>query len=125
MALPKGLQPVLVGQPGLDHGQEMPQVPEPETLPTTADLIGHIDDPVAQHWARERPVDVRVPIDRGIAGEVARMDAPGLRLPQMGWNGLDFAPGAHRVGFAILAVFDADRAAVIGLEHGHGVLSLR
>ena len=30
-----------------------------------------------------------------IAGEVARMDAPGLRLPQMGWNALDFAPEAH------------------------------
>ena len=30
-----------------------------------------------------------------IAGEVAPMDAPGLRLPQMGWNALSFAPGAH------------------------------
>ena len=30
-----------------------------------------------------------------IAGEVALMDPPGLRLPQMGWNGLCFAPGAH------------------------------
>ncbi|MSP00471.1 MAG: imidazole glycerol phosphate synthase subunit HisH [Acetobacteraceae bacterium] len=30
-----------------------------------------------------------------IAGDVAEMAAPGLRLPQMGWNGLDFEPGAH------------------------------
>ncbi|MFT8777735.1 MAG: imidazole glycerol phosphate synthase subunit HisH [Gluconacetobacter liquefaciens] len=30
-----------------------------------------------------------------IAGEIAPMDAPGLRLPQMGWNRLDFVPGAH------------------------------
>ncbi len=30
-----------------------------------------------------------------ISGEVAAMEAPGLRLPQMGWNGLDFTPGAH------------------------------
>ena len=30
-----------------------------------------------------------------IAGDVAAMDAPGLRLPQMGWNTLDFVPGAH------------------------------
>ncbi len=30
-----------------------------------------------------------------ISGEVAAMDVPGLRLPQMGWNGLDFTPGAH------------------------------
>ncbi len=30
-----------------------------------------------------------------IKGDVAEMAAPGLRLPQMGWNGLDFEPGAH------------------------------
>ena len=30
-----------------------------------------------------------------ITGEVAEMPAPGLRLPQMGWNALDFAPGSH------------------------------
>ncbi len=30
-----------------------------------------------------------------VAGEIAALEAPGLRLPQMGWNGLDFAPGAH------------------------------
>jgi glutamine amidotransferase len=30
-----------------------------------------------------------------IKGDVAEMDVPGLRLPQMGWNGLDFAPGSH------------------------------
>ena len=30
-----------------------------------------------------------------IGGEIARMEAPGLRLPQMGWNALDFTPGAH------------------------------
>ena len=30
-----------------------------------------------------------------IAGEIAEMAAPGLRLPQMGWNALDFTPGAH------------------------------
>ncbi len=30
-----------------------------------------------------------------IDGDIAPMDPPGLRLPQMGWNGLDFIPGAH------------------------------
>ena len=30
-----------------------------------------------------------------IRGDVAQMDAPGLRLPQMGWNALQFVPGAH------------------------------
>jgi len=30
-----------------------------------------------------------------IKGDVAEMPAPGLRLPQMGWNGLDFTPDSH------------------------------
>jgi glutamine amidotransferase len=30
-----------------------------------------------------------------IKGDVAEMPAPGLRLPQMGWNGLNFVPNAH------------------------------
>jgi glutamine amidotransferase len=30
-----------------------------------------------------------------IGGEIALMEAAGLRLPQMGWNALDFIPGHH------------------------------
>jgi imidazole glycerol-phosphate synthase subunit HisH len=30
-----------------------------------------------------------------VKGDVAEMPAPGLRLPQMGWNGLDFVPSSH------------------------------
>jgi glutamine amidotransferase len=30
-----------------------------------------------------------------IDGEIAALDTPALRLPQMGWNNLNFAPGAH------------------------------
>ncbi len=30
-----------------------------------------------------------------VHGEITRMNAPGLRLPQMGWNALDFTPGSH------------------------------
>ena len=30
-----------------------------------------------------------------IQGEIAEMEAVGQRLPQMGWNQLDFEPGAH------------------------------
>ena len=30
-----------------------------------------------------------------IGGEIAEMPATGLRLPQMGWNVLNFTPGAH------------------------------
>lgn len=45
---------------GLDHQDAIPDgVPDPETLPTTGELLGHIDHPAAQYWARERPVDIR------------------------------------------------------------------
>ncbi len=30
-----------------------------------------------------------------LQGDITLMDPPGLRLPQMGWNALDFTPGAH------------------------------
>jgi acyl-CoA thioesterase-2 len=45
--------------PGLDHQDQMPDVPGPDELPTTVELLGHIDHPVAQYWARERPMDLR------------------------------------------------------------------
>jgi glutamine amidotransferase len=32
-----------------------------------------------------------------ISGEIAPMPATGMRLPQMGWNALDFVPGAHHL----------------------------
>jgi imidazole glycerol-phosphate synthase subunit HisH len=32
-----------------------------------------------------------------IGGEIAEMTVPGLRLPQMGWNTLDFVPEDHRL----------------------------
>jgi glutamine amidotransferase len=32
-----------------------------------------------------------------IRGDIAEMPAPGLRLPQMGWNELKFTPGTHRL----------------------------
>jgi len=68
-------------------------------------------DAVLAHAASGRPflgicVGMQLMADRGlehgetpgfgwIAGDVAVMPAPGLRLPQMGWNELDFIPGAH------------------------------
>ena len=30
-----------------------------------------------------------------VRGDIAELDAPGLRLPQMGWNALQFTPGVH------------------------------
>lgn len=45
---------------GITHQDPMPEgVPDPDDVPSTADLLGGLDHPVAQHWAYERPFDVR------------------------------------------------------------------
>jgi acyl-CoA thioesterase-2 len=45
---------------GVEHQIETPSdIPDPESLPTTAELLGHIDHSVARHWANERPFDMR------------------------------------------------------------------
>ena len=51
---------------------------------------------VGMQLMAERGLEHRVTPGFGwIKGEIAAMDVPGLRLPQMGWNTLDFRPGAH------------------------------
>ncbi|MBP3035988.1 acyl-CoA thioesterase II [Arthrobacter sp. zg-ZUI100] len=45
---------------GLDHQVEMPKgVPDPESLPSTAELLKGIDHPVAEAWSHRRPMDIR------------------------------------------------------------------
>src|SRR6478609_9665563 len=45
---------------GIEHQSEFPEgIPDPESLPSTADLLGKFDHPVARHWAYERPFDIR------------------------------------------------------------------
>ena len=73
--------------------------------------IPGLRDAIDDHGAAGRPflgicVGMQLMAQRGlehrvtpgfgwITGEIAAMDPPGLRLPQMGWNTLAFMPGAH------------------------------
>ncbi|ANJ26847.1 acyl-CoA thioesterase [Agromyces aureus] len=58
---------------GVEHQVDMPtDLPDPESLPSTADLIGHLDNAMAQFWSSERAFDVRhipSPIYLGVEGE--------------------------------------------------------
>ncbi|MTA92101.1 MAG: acyl-CoA thioesterase II [Actinobacteria bacterium] len=46
--------------PGLEHQDEFPNdIPDPETLPSAADLMGDNPHPVAQYWSKARPFDMR------------------------------------------------------------------
>jgi acyl-CoA thioesterase-2 len=44
---------------GLDHQDPMPAAPDPESLPSTAELLADVDHPAAKYFASGRPVDVR------------------------------------------------------------------
>lgn len=45
---------------GLNHQIEIPSdIPDPESLPTTADILGHIDHDAARYWSAERAFDMR------------------------------------------------------------------
>ncbi|OFI39588.1 acyl-CoA thioesterase II [Arthrobacter sp. SW1] len=45
---------------GVDHQSAMPEgIPDPESLPSTADLLRKYDHPMARHMSFERPFDVR------------------------------------------------------------------
>ena len=53
-------------EPGLEHFMEMPEMPDPETLPSEKQLadqfIDHAPEGVRRYWQRERPIELR-PID--------------------------------------------------------------
>jgi acyl-CoA thioesterase II len=44
---------------GLDHQGEMPEAPDPESLPTMADRLEAAGLPRDEFWSRPRPIDVR------------------------------------------------------------------
>jgi acyl-CoA thioesterase II len=45
---------------GLEHQSPMPSgVPDPESLPSTSQRLGHLQHPVAQEWSWARPFDIR------------------------------------------------------------------
>ncbi len=45
---------------GVSHQVEMPtDLPDPETLPSTADVLGSFDHDIARYWSNERAFDVR------------------------------------------------------------------
>ncbi|MCI9889335.1 acyl-CoA thioesterase II [Micrococcales bacterium 31B] len=46
-------------QAGVTHQDVMPSAPDPESLPTTAEVLAGIDHPLARYMATQRPIDVR------------------------------------------------------------------
>jgi acyl-CoA thioesterase-2 len=73
------------GADGVEHQDEMPDVPAPEDLPSARELLEAIDHPVAQYWARQRPVDIRhvqQPVYFQAAEERVPRQAVWMRVPE-------------------------------------------
>ena len=72
-----------VADDGLNHQIDMPSdLPAPETLPSAAELVGALEHPKAQFWARARPFDMRhvgSPIYFGVEGEKVAHQAVWLK----------------------------------------------
>jgi len=46
-------------EPGVEHQDEMPDVPEPESVPTRRERREALNLPSSVHWDRPRPIDLR------------------------------------------------------------------
>jgi acyl-CoA thioesterase-2 len=85
---------------GIEHQDPMPlEVPDPESLPSAADLLGKFNHPVARAWAFERPFDIRH-LDGSIYLTVdgARVAAQGVWIKTVGPMPDD--PNLHRAALA-------------------------
>lgn len=68
------------GHEGLHHQAPMPEVPEPESLPSFVETMADIDHPVARFLAQSRPFDLRA-----IHGSVVATPDPDRRPVNAVW----------------------------------------
>ena len=90
-------------QDGIEHQIGMPEgLPDPESLPTTADLLGGIDHPAARFWATERAFDIR-----HVDAPIYLTPGPDNEPHQAVWvkaiGTLPDDPGLHRAALAYLS----------------------
>ena len=94
--------------PGLEHQDDFPSgIPDPESLPSAADLIGDNPHPVAQYWAKARPFDMRhvdSPIYFSVEGNPVAHQAVWLRAlgPMPDDQSLHTAALAYASDYSIL-----------------------
>jgi acyl-CoA thioesterase-2 len=100
---------------GLDHQLPMPDVPDPESLPTIAARYAGVDTAASRYWVRQRPIDLRH-VDRPIFVE----SSPELTSTQAVWmravGVLPDDPGLHA---AVLA-YASDYVLLEPVLRAHG-----
>lgn len=103
--------------PGLDHQATMPDgLPQPEDLPSAAEVLEPIDHPTAQFWASSRPFDLRHapgPVYFRVDGEHVPHQAVWFRA----LSALPDDPDLHRA--ALVYASDYSILEPILRAHGH------
>ncbi|WP_298591576.1 acyl-CoA thioesterase II [uncultured Kocuria sp.] len=88
-----------VPEDGPDDAPAMPQVPAPETLPPSAEVLSGVDGPAAEYWGHGRSFDMR-----HVDGPLYVDAAPGTEPRQAVWvkafDRLPDDPDLHRAALA-------------------------
>jgi acyl-CoA thioesterase-2 len=103
--------------PGLNHQDAFPaDIPDPESLPSAAAIMGDNPHPVAQYWAKARPFDMRH------VGSPIYFEVNGAQVPhQAVWIKalceLPDDPNLHRAALA----YASDYTILESIYRAHGV----
>ena len=105
------------GDEGLEHQVAMPQdLPDPETLPNSAETLEDVEHPVAQYWASQRPFDMRhVPSPIYLSVEGAHVAHQAVWFRSIG--DLPDDPALHRAALA----YASDYTIMESVMRRHGV----
>ncbi|MEN9731306.1 MAG: hypothetical protein RL488_616 [Actinomycetota bacterium] len=103
--------------PGLEHQDAFPaHIPDPETLPSAAEIMGDNPHPVAQYWANARPFDMRhvdSPIYFTVKGEPVAHQAVWIKA----LGDLPNDPVLHRAALA----YASDYTILESIYRRHGI----
>ena len=102
---------------GVEHQVDMPaDLPDPESLPSTADVLGEFDHDVARYWSNQRAFDVRhipSPIYLTVDGERSPRQAVWMRA----FGRLPDDPNQHRAALA----YASDYSILEPVLRAHGI----
>jgi acyl-CoA thioesterase-2 len=103
--------------PGIDHQDDFPtDIPDPDTLPSAAEIMGDNPHPVAQYWANARPFDMRhvgSPIYFTVKGERVAHQAVWIKA----LGDLPDDPVLHRAALA----YASDYTILEAIYRRHGI----
>ena len=102
---------------GREHQTDMPDdLPDPESLPSAAELLARVDNPVARHWAEGRPFDLRhVPSSIYFTVDGERVAHQAVWFRAVGT--LPDDPNLHRAALA----YASDYSILESIQRRHGV----